>query len=80
MNILYIKTLGSIYYAQAITLSYANASQSIEHKKELNLTVDQVLEQHPLLTRIKTDIKHLCQKQNVIQLIVPAKNKKKSRS
>jgi len=46
--------------------------------KELNLTVDQVLEQHPLLTRIKTDIKHLCQKQNVIQLIVPAKNKKKS--
>merc|ERR1712159_775225 len=35
--------------------------------KELNLTVDRVLDQHKLLTRIRADIKHLCQKENVIR-------------
>ena len=42
---------------------------------QLNLTVEQVLEEHPLLVQIKGDIRTLCQAENVIPHIMAAYKK-----
>ena len=34
---------------------------------ELKLEIDQVRDQHNLVTRLKSEVNNLCQKQNIIQ-------------
>ena len=43
--------------------------------ERLNLTVEQVLESHPLLVQIKSDIQTLVQSENVIPIICAQRRK-----
>ena len=41
---------------------------------ELKLEIDQVRDQHNLVTRLKSEVNNLCQKQNIIQQLSANKN------